>query len=96
MALIEHEVPEHDLIHLLELRRENLEIVEVQVDKDAPCAGKLIHKLGLPDGAQVISVVRNGQAEAPDEQTRLQAGDQVLAILEPGQEDDLRRLLLKG
>src|ERR671930_1872326 len=36
MALIEHEVPEHDLIHLLELRRENLEIVEVQIDKNAP------------------------------------------------------------
>jgi trk system potassium uptake protein TrkA len=95
MALIEHEVPEHDLIHLLELRRENLEIVEVQVDKDAPCAGKLIQKLGLPEGAQVISVVRNGQAEAPDGQTRLQAGDQVLAILQPGKEDELRRVLLK-
>src|SRR3954447_3000147 len=31
MALVEHEVPEHDLIHLLELRKENLEIVEVQI-----------------------------------------------------------------
>ena len=31
MALIEHEVPEHDLVHLLELRKENLEIVEVQI-----------------------------------------------------------------
>ena len=33
MALVEHEVPEHELIHLLELRKENLEIVEVQIDK---------------------------------------------------------------
>ncbi len=32
MALIEHEVPEHDLVHLLELRKENLEIVEVMID----------------------------------------------------------------
>src|SRR4051794_14071112 len=95
MALIEHEVPEHELIHLLELRKENLEIVEVQIDKHAPCAGKLIEKLGLPQGAQVISVVRNGQAEAPDGQTRLQAGDQILAILQPGKEDELRRVLLK-
>src|SRR5256886_12122131 len=31
MALIEHEVPEHGLIHLLELRKENLEIVELIV-----------------------------------------------------------------
>ena len=40
MALVEHEVPEHDLIHLLELRKENLEIVEVQIDKDSPVAGQ--------------------------------------------------------
>ena len=37
MALIEHEVPEHELVHLLELRKENLEIVEVQIDKSSPC-----------------------------------------------------------
>ena len=40
MALVEHEVPEHDLIHLLELRSENLEIVEVQIDGDSPVAGQ--------------------------------------------------------
>ena len=32
MALIEHEVPEHELVHLLELRKENIEIVEVEID----------------------------------------------------------------
>ena len=40
MALIEHEVPEHDLVHLLELRKENLEIIEVEIDKKCPCVGK--------------------------------------------------------
>jgi trk system potassium uptake protein TrkA len=95
MALIEHEVPEHDLIHLLELRKENLEIVEVQIDKDAPCAGKLIQKLRLPEGAQVISVMRDGQAQTVDGETKLKPGDQVLAILQPGKEDELRRVLLR-
>ena len=95
MALIEHEVPEHDLIHLLELRKENLEIVEVQIDRNAPCAGKSIDKLVLPDGAQVISVMRNGHAESVTADTKLEPGDQVLAILQPGKEDELRRVLLK-
>src|SRR5205807_6486082 len=63
LALVEHEVPEHELIHLLELRKENLEIVEVQIDKDSPSAGKAIEGLGLPEGAQLISVMRNGQAQ---------------------------------
>src|SRR5215475_883681 len=42
MGLIEHEVPEHGLIHLLELRRENLEIVEIMVGRGALCAGQQI------------------------------------------------------
>jgi trk system potassium uptake protein len=96
MALIEHEVPEHDLIHLLELRKENLEIVEVQIDKHAPCAGKVLEKLRLPEGARVITVLRNGQAETVNGSLKLEPGDQVLAILQPGKEDELREVLLKG
>jgi len=95
MALVEHEVPEHDLIHLLELRKENLEIVEVQIDRDSPSAGKRVESLELPDGARLISVMRSGRAEIAVGSTQLEAGDQVLAILEPGKEDELRRVLLR-
>ena len=95
MALIEHEVPEHDLIHLLELRQENLEIVEVQIDRDSPVAGKRVESLQLPEGARLISVMRSGKAEIAVGSTSLEAGDQILAILEPGKEDELRRVLLK-
>jgi trk system potassium uptake protein TrkA len=95
MALIEHEVPEHELIHLLELRKENLEIVEVQIVKDSPSAGKRVAGLKLPAGSRLISVMREGHAEIPDAETELQPGDQVLAILEPGKEDELKRVLLK-
>ena len=95
MALIEHEVPEHQLVHLLELRKENLEIVEVQIAKDSPSAGKTVERLSLPEGSRLISVMRNGRAEIAVGATELQPGDQVLAILEPGKEDELRRVLLK-
>ncbi|MFN2627749.1 MAG: TrkA family potassium uptake protein [Gaiellaceae bacterium] len=95
MALVQHEVPEHDLIHLLELRKENLEIVEVQIDKDSPSAGKRVEQLTMPEGARLISVMRSGQAEIAVGSTDLMPGDQVLAILEPGKEDELRKVLLK-
>jgi trk system potassium uptake protein TrkA len=95
LALIEHEVPEHGLIHLLELRKENLEIVEVTIDDHANAKGKRVGSLRLPEGARLISVVRDGSAEIPDDSTQLLPGDQVLAILEPGKEDELRRVLLK-
>ena len=96
MALIEHEVPEHDLVHLLELRKENLEIVEVQIDNGAPAAGKTVEKLDLPEGSRLISIMRNGRSEIAVGSTELQPGDQVLAILQPGKEDELRRVLLKS
>src|SRR5919204_3791197 len=95
MALIEHEVPEHELVHLLELRREKPENVEGQNDKDSPVAGKRVEQLKVPDGARLISVMRNGQSEIAVGSTELQPGDQVLAILQPGKEDELRRVLLK-
>ena len=94
MALIEHEVPEHELVHLLELRRENLEIIEVEVDPKCPCIGKSVEVLGLPTGSRLISLVRDGKAELVDGGTVLHAGDQVIAILEPGREDEVRQIIL--
>src|SRR5438552_15172707 len=63
MALIEHELPEHDLVHLLELRKENLEIVEVMTDQHAPAAGNRAEKRDLPEGPRLISITRNGHSE---------------------------------
>jgi trk system potassium uptake protein TrkA len=94
LALVEHEVPEHGLVHLLELRKENLEIVEVQVDTRSPCLGKVLSQVALPEGAQLIAVVRNGEPHLGDGDLRLEPGDQVLAILQSGTEDELRHALL--
>jgi trk system potassium uptake protein len=95
MALIEHEVPEHELVHLLELRKENLEIVEVEVVRGAKADGKRIEELSLPEETRLISVMRDGQAEIAVGATELRAGDQVLAVLKPGRENELRQVLLK-
>jgi trk system potassium uptake protein len=95
MGLIEHEVPQHGLIHLLELRKENLVIDEITVGEKAACAGKEIREVAFPEGSRVISVVRAGKAEVPDASLRLESGDSVLVILEPGKEDELRKVLVR-
>jgi trk system potassium uptake protein TrkA len=94
LALVEHEVPEHGLVHLVELRKENLEIVEVQIDQRSPCLGKRISGVALPDGAQLIAVVRDGEARLGDGDLTLESGDQVLGLLQRGREEELRHALL--
>jgi trk system potassium uptake protein TrkA len=93
LGLVEHEIPEHGLVRLLELRREGLEVVEVQIDADSPSAGKRVAGLQLPEDARLISVMRNGVAELAVGSTVLRPGDQVLAILKPGKEQALSRAL---
>ena len=95
LGLVEHEVPEHGIVRLLELRKENLEIVELQVDRDSPAAGKRVAGLTLPDGSRLISVMRNGKSELAHDSTVIRPGDQVLAVVEPGKEDQLYRVLVK-
>jgi trk system potassium uptake protein TrkA len=94
LALIQHEVPQHELVHLLQLRKENLEIVEVEIGEKARAAGKRIEELHLPPSARLISVMRDGKAEIAVGATELRPGDQVLALLEPGGEEELRPLLI--
>ena len=94
LALVAHEVPEHGLVHLVELRKENLEIVEVQIDRRSPCLGKGLAGVKLPEGAQLIAVVREGEAHLGDGDITLEQGDQVLGLLPPGREEELRKALL--
>jgi trk system potassium uptake protein TrkA len=87
LRLIEHEVPSYGLVHLLDLRDERLEIIEVEVMEGAPAAGKRVGDVPLPDGSLVISVLRPEGGFVPNPDTVIQAGDEVLLVLDPGLED---------
>ena len=87
LNLIEHEVPGHGLVHLLDLPDEELEIIEVEVARGAPAAGRRVDQLSLPDGSLIISVLppgRTGFVPKPD--TVIEAGSGVLVVLDPGLE----------
>jgi len=87
LRLIEHEVPSYGLVHLLDLRDEQLEIIEVEVLEGAPAAGRTVAEVSLPDGALIISVLRDGGGFVPKGDTQINAGDEVLVVLDPGLED---------
>ena len=87
LRLIEHEVPSYGLVHLLDLRDEQLEIIEVEVGHGAPAAGRKVAEVELPEGSLIISVLRNGKGFVPKSDTVIDAGDEVLLVLDPGLEE---------
>ncbi len=86
LRLIEHEVPQYGLVHLLDLRDEQLEIIEVEVGRGAPAAGARVADVDLPEGSLIISVLRRGTGFVPKADTVIEAGDEVLLVLDPGLE----------
>lgn len=94
LSLIEHEVPQHSLVHLFSLRRENLDIIEIGVVEGSRADGARIDELPVPSGSLIISVLRKrvGRVARPD--AVLAAGDQVVAIAEPGLESELMELFV--
>ena len=94
LGLVEHEVPEHGLVRLLELQKEGLAVVEVQVEGGSPAAGKKAGGLSLPAGSRLISVWRQGRTELVEPSTVVRPGDQVLAVVPTAETAALRRALL--
>jgi len=90
LRLIEHEVPKYGLVHLLDLPKERLEIIELLLGEGSPVTGSRVGDLELPEGSLLISVLRDGTGFVPGPDTVLEAGDEVLAVLDPGMEEDLK------
>ena len=91
MRLIEHEVPKYGPLHLLDLPQEELEIIELDVADDSIAAGSRVQDLGMPDGSLLISILRNGAGFVPKGDSVIQAGDEVLVVLDPGLEASVTR-----
>jgi trk system potassium uptake protein len=76
-------------VHLLALEEERREIIELEVQAGAPAAGMRVVDVELPEGSLVISVLRAGRGFVPTHDTVVEAGDQVLLVLDSGLEDQI-------
>jgi trk system potassium uptake protein len=86
LRLIEHEVPRYGFLHLLDLPQERLEIIEIEVADGSPAAGAMVKDLGLPDGSLAIAILRHGTGFVPLADSVIEAGDEVLIVLDTGLE----------
>ena len=96
LGVLEQELPAHAVVPLLRLRHADVEVVEAILDADASVVGKAIRELGLPAECTLAVIVRAGVAIFPTPETRLAAGDEVIALTTTRSEARLRDLLWAG
>ena len=90
---IEWEIPAHRLIHLLDIARGALEVVEVRISESSLAIGKAVRELSLPSNCILSVVVRDEKPEVVTGDTVLEAGDEVVALTATESEASLRRIL---
>ena len=96
LNLIMHELPTHKFVHLLSLRREKMELVELEVGENSPFAEAYVQDIDLPEGVLLAAIVRAGHALVARGSTQILPGDYVLCLLPPGKEKELIKVFLPG
>jgi len=94
LNLIMHELPTHKFVHLLSLKREQVEVVELEVGENSPFADTYVQDIALPEGVVLAAIVRAGHALVARGSTEILPGDYVLCLLPPGKEKELIKVFL--
>jgi trk system potassium uptake protein len=95
LSLIEQQIPDRHLVHLLALKHAELEVVEVSVDSDSPVRGQTLQQIRMPPETSMIAVIRGSEVIIPTGQTTIEAGDEVIAVTRIQSEPALRQLLIR-
>jgi cell volume regulation protein A len=71
-------------LEISSLRHVSSEIVDYAVGADSRAAGRIVKELVLPEGAVIALIARGDQIVPPQGNTRINAGDHVILVLQPG------------
>jgi trk system potassium uptake protein TrkA len=93
LHLIEQRIDISGLTHLMTLRHDEIEIVEVRVGAGSPVVGRTLAEVTLPPDCVLSAIARGDQVVVPTGQTRIEAGDEVIAVTRFEREAELRKLL---
>ena len=89
LRLIMHELPAHRFVPLLTLKRENIEVIELEVGETSPLANRRVDEITLPEGALLSAILRDGKALLPTQAGEILPDDYLICLLEPGLEQEL-------
>lgn len=91
-SLIEQEVIAQEILHLLSLKRGELEIVEIHIPSDSPALKRMVQDLPLPAESVLISIIRGDQVILPKRETTFRANDTVLALTATSKVEELKKI----
>ena len=91
--LLENEFSVGDLVRLTSLRGGRVSLVEVRIPDDGRTP-RAIQDLGLPFNAVLVAIFRDEETVIPRGSAEIRPGDEVVALITPEVEDDLRTALV--
>jgi trk system potassium uptake protein TrkA len=94
LALTEEALSVGSLVRLLQLEKGQARLVEVTLADDSPVIGPSIRELNVPRDATFVAVLREEHVVVPRGDTVFQAGDEVIALVTPESEDEIRQMLI--
>ena len=92
-ALVEEAVSVGRLVRILQFERGQARLVEVTLAEDAPVVDRALKDIDVPRNATVVAVVRGEHIVVPRGDTVFESGDEVLAMVTPESEEDVRAIL---
>ncbi|MBI2846507.1 MAG: TrkA family potassium uptake protein [Chloroflexi bacterium] len=91
LAQIRRDLPSHLVSPLISLKNLEMEIVDVRIPPHSAAAGKSLKDIPLPENS-IVSLVINKEsgAQIPNEETIVEAEDELVAVIKKGDEEALR------
>ena len=92
-ALVEEAVSVGRLVRILQFERGQARLVEVTLAENAPVVDRALKDIDMPRDATVVAVVRGEHVVMPRGDTTFETGDEVLAMVTPDSEENVRGIL---
>ncbi|MBI4651018.1 NAD-binding protein [Candidatus Desantisbacteria bacterium] len=94
IKIIEEETSLDDYMPLFAFKRGKISIVRVDLPTTSPVVGKLVRDITLPKDCVLVSILRGEQMILPKGDTKLEIGDDVIALTTIENERDLFHALV--
>ncbi len=92
-ALVEEAVTVGDLVRLLTFQKGRTNLVEMTLPESSPTVGRRIGDITWPGETVLTAIIRDGRGMAPDRDGALEAGDELLFLIDPDHEAELSAFL---